>query len=78
VMERLVKPEKGERWLANQKAKLLAARADPGTPEAKRHTARRQLNVLEDFEEAMAQAKLVDESADSIRIAADEVKIAIF
>lgn len=72
VMERLVKPEKGERWLANQKAKLLAARADPSTPEAKRHTARRQLNVLEDFEEAMAQAKLVDESADSIRIAADE------
>ena len=72
VMERLVKPEKGERWLANQKAKLLAARADPSTPETKRHTARRQLNVLEDFEEAMAQAKLVDESADSIRIAADE------
>lgn len=72
VMERLLTPSKAESWLKKQKAKLIATRADDTQSEVKRQKARRQLNVLEDFDQALLKAKKVEESADSIRIAAAE------
>merc|ERR1712146_347839 len=57
VMERILVPSKTERWLKNQKAKLQATRADASAPEAKQQKARRQLNVLADFEAALVESK---------------------
>ncbi len=72
VMERILTPSKTERWLNNQRTKLLAIRADASAPEAKQQKARRQLNVLADFEAALAEAKRVKDASESIRIAAEE------
>ena len=74
VMERILTPTKTARWLKSQRAKLLATRADASAPEPKRQKARRQLNVLADFEAALVEAKKVEEGAESIRIAADEAE----
>jgi hypothetical protein len=74
VMERTLTPSKSERWLKNQKAKLQATRADPSATEVKKQKARRQLNVLEDFDAGLQQAKKVEEGAESIRIAAAEAE----
>merc|ERR1711988_44519 len=68
VMERMLVPSKTERWLKNQKNKLQATRADASAPEAKRQKARRQLNVLADFESALMESKKMQASAESIRI----------
>merc|ERR1719502_1219992 len=70
VMERILVPSKTERWLKNQKTKLQATRADASAPEAKQQKARRQLNVLADFEAALMESKKMQASAESIRIAA--------
>jgi hypothetical protein len=74
VMERILAPSKTERWLKNQRAKLLATRADASAPEAKQQKARRQLNVLADFEVGLAESKKVEETAESIRIAVEEAE----
>ncbi len=72
VMERILTPSKTERWLNNQRTKLLAIRADASAPEAKQQKARRQLNVLADFEAALAEAKRVKDASETIRVAAEE------
>ena len=74
VMERLLTPSKADSWLRKQKAKLIATRADDTQSEIKRQKARRQLNVLKDFDQALLKAKKVEESAESIRIAAAEAE----
>lgn len=74
VMERILVPSKTERWLKNQKAKLQATRADASAPEAKQQKARRQLNVLADFEASLIESKKIQEGAESIRIAAAEAE----
>merc|ERR550537_762189 len=74
VMERMLVPSKTERWLKNQKAKLQATRADASAPEAKRQKARRQLNVLADFESALLESNKMKEGAESIRIAVAEAE----
>jgi len=74
VMERILTPGKTERWLKNQRAKLLAIRADASAPEAKQQKARRQLNVLADFEAGLAAANSVDTAAENIRIAVEEAE----